>query len=406
MFWNGNNMKRILLLDTGREWGGGTNSMIELLKRLDRNRFQVTALFHHNYARGIDSDLRSELHRIGIALVHLPRVKQPMWARMAKEAARVLLFWSRPLRAAALFRIELLWRIRPTARHVAARLTGGGFDLLYMNNQPSSNLEGTLASALSGIPAIQHCRKKAVLNRYEVSHTNRITRKIICVSRGIADALVRGGVDAGKCVVVPNAIDGRQLLPDGVEVRTRLQLNPDTIVIGFIGSLLAQKGVQHLLRAASRMQDPAGPRIRILIVGDGPRRQSLEAEATALGLEHDATFAGFQQQPLDYLAAMDIFCLASASEGLPRVILEAMLLGKPVVATRVTGSEELVEDGVTGLLVPFADPDALAQALLRLVRDPALRNRFGQAGRERVLSAYSIDSYVAGVERVFDEVLA
>ena len=103
---------------------------------------------------------------------------------------------------------------------------------------------------------------------------------------------------------------------------------------------------------------------------------------------------------------MDIFCLASAREGLPRVILEAMLLGKPVVATDIPGCRELVRHGETGYLVPHGDVAALADALSRLLANPELRTKFGQRGREIVLAEHSIERYVHGVTQVFDEVLA
>ena len=116
-------------------------------------------------------------------------------------------------------------------------------------------------------------------------------------------------------------------------------------------------------------------------------------------------FVGFQAQVLDWTAALDICVLASASEGLPRVLLEAMLLGKPVLASRVSGSAELVVDGHTGLLFPYADRPALTAALATLIASPARRQAMGQAGRARVLAHYSLDAYVAGVQQVFDEVL-
>ncbi|HMM71761.1 MAG TPA: glycosyltransferase, partial [Rhodocyclaceae bacterium] len=142
--------RRMLLLDTGKEWGGGTNSMIELLKRLDRARFAVTACFYHDYPRG-SSTLAVELAAIGVPLMVMPVRSQPLWAKMAKELARGLLGWHRRWRAAAVFRIELCWRIRPRARALAEVLRQGGYTLLYMNNQPASNLEGYLAAMSTGV---------------------------------------------------------------------------------------------------------------------------------------------------------------------------------------------------------------------------------------------------------------
>lgn len=394
-------MKRILLLDTGREWGGGTNSLLELLRRIDRSRYEITPLFYENYARGKESSLKEALASAGYALHLLPRRRQPFWAKLGKELARGLLAWSPRRRAAAVFAIEQAWRIRPDARHIARTLQEGGYDALYLNNQPSSNLEGLLAAELAGVPAIQHCRIESDLNPTEIATANRATRCIICVSQGVADTLVAQGIDPALCHVVLNGVDGEQALPDRNAARQVHGYAEGDIVVGAVGSLVPRKGVMTLLAALQGL-----PAVHALIVGDGPQRTELEREAQRLGMAGRVRFTGFRQAPLSDMAAMDIFCLPSAREGLPRVILEAMLLAKPVVATDIPGSRELVRCEETGLLVPHGDAGALHAALARLSTDAALRARMGQRGREVVLAEYSIHSYVAGVERLFAEALA
>ncbi|MCX8086129.1 MAG: glycosyltransferase [Rhodocyclaceae bacterium] len=386
--------KRILLLDTGKEWGGGTNSMIELLKRLDRSRFAVTALFYYNYPKGDTSDLKRELAAIGIPLEIMTPPRQPVWAKLAKELTRGLLRPLPELRRRFLHRIERLWRINPLARRLAARLKEGRFDLLYLNNQPSSNLEGYLAARMAGLPVVQHCRIEAGLQPAEVDVVNEVAKRIICVSVGVKDSLVAQGVRPDLCRVVHNAIDGHQPLPEAASI---LGARPGTLVIGSVGSLIARKSNDQLLRAAAKLRERA-PDFHLLLVGDGPQRMALQELAKKLGLADRITFAGFQTAPLPWLAAMDVMVLASAKEGLPRVILEAMLMGKPVVASDIVGSRELVKHGETGFLYPYGDEAALADCLERLLNDAGLRSRFGEAGRQRVLRDFSIESYVAGVE--------
>jgi glycosyltransferase involved in cell wall biosynthesis len=391
-------VKRILLLDTGNEWGGGTNSMIELLKRIDRSRFAVTACFYHNYRHG-DSTLRDALGALGIPLLILPTGRQPRWAKLAKELARGMLFWHRPWRAAAVFRIELSWRIGPRARALADVLRRRDYDLLYMNNQPASNLEGYLAAEMAGVPAVQHCRIEPKLNAAERAVVNRVARKIICVSHGVAEILTQQGVRRELCQVVHNAIDIRQSLPSAQALPG---VGPGVPVIGTIGSLLKRKSVDQLLRAVARLPADLAP--HVLIVGEGPEDPSLRALAAELGITGRVTFAGFQQRPLPWLAAMDVFVLASSSEGLPRVILEAMLLEKPVVASAVNGSKEVVLHGTTGYLYPYADIDALAAHLTELLRHPDLARALGEAGRRRASADFSIDAYIAGVTAILKAV--
>lgn len=395
-------MKRILILDTGKEWGGGTNSMIELLKRIDRSRFAVTPLFFDNYARGSESDLRRSLAEIGLQLELLPRRKQPAWAKIAKELARGLLTWSPRLKSSAVFQIEKGWRINPDARRIANVLKAGGYDMLYLNNQPSSNLEGLLAAEMAGVPVVQHCRIEATLNATETEVLNRIVRRVICVSHGVAESLIAQGVDPSRCTVVLNGVDGKQALPIRETVRQGLELAGASVVVGTIGSLVPRKGILSLLEALQSIADQS---VRGLIVGDGPQRDVLQTAVEELGIADRTVFAGFQREPLPYLVAMDIFCLLSAREGLPRVILEAMLLGKPVIATDIPGSRELVRHGESGFLVAKGDKQALLMALKRLISDESLRTSMGQRGREIVLADYSIESYVQGVEQILDGAL-
>jgi glycosyltransferase involved in cell wall biosynthesis len=176
-------------------------------------------------------------------------------------------------------------------------------------------------------------------------------------------------------------------------------------VVGTVGSLMRRKHVDLLIRALARAARDVRGGVVGLIVGEGPERATLEEEARRLGLRGSCHFTGFRRDSLSCLDAMDVVALASEGEGLPRVLLEAMLLSKPVVATQVTGSEDLVVDGETGLLVPFGDEGKFADALGRLAADPGERSRMGESARTRVVSRYSIGRYVEGVERVLQEAL-
>ncbi len=388
--------RRILLLDTGNEWGGGTNSMIELLKHIDRTRFAVTACFYHNYRHG-DSTLREALAAIDIPLVILPTRHQPWWAKLAKELGRGFLFWHKSWRAAAVFRVEMFWRIRPRAGALAELLRKENYTLLYMNNQPASNLEGYLAAEQAGVPVVQHCRIEPKLNAIERDAVNRVARRVICVSQGVKDALLRQGVRPALCQVVHNGIDTRQPLP---EPQPLPGVVPGTPVIGTIGSLIKRKSVAHLLHAVARLPQDLTP--HLLIVGEGPEATALRQLVDELGLATRVTFTGFQKQPLPWLAAMDVFALASSSEGLPRVILAAMLLEKPVIASRIVGSSEVVVHGETGCLYDYGDIDSLAALLADVLRNSEKRHVFGIAGRRRASADFSIEVYVAGVTKILE----
>jgi glycosyltransferase involved in cell wall biosynthesis len=393
-----NTPKRILLLDTGNEWGGGTNSMIELLKRLDRSRFAVTCCFYKDYRKGRDGRLLSEeLAAIGIPLILLPIRRQPLWAKLAKEVARGIFSWSSRLKKRAVFAIERCWRIEPRAAALHKLLVEGAFDLLYMNNQPASNLEGYLAGQAAGLPVVQHCRIEPTLQANEAAIVNRAAARVICVSQGVADVLAAQHVAENRLRVVYNAIDSSAALPPPVD-----GVSPAGPVIGTVGQLTARKGVQHLLQAVATLQAEGRP-VTCLILGEGPQRGELEALAGQLGIAERLRFVGFQPVPLAWVQAMDVCVLCSSKEGLPRVVLEAMLAGKPVVGSDVTGTRELIVHEETGILYHYGDVPALTAALRRLLSDAPLRQAMGAAGRQRVIENFSIATYVAGVAQVLEE---
>lgn len=247
--------QRLLLLDNGREWGGGTNSLLALLARLDRARHAVDAVFYHDYAGGPLGQLSRSLAALQVPLAIQPQRRQPLWAKLGKELARGVLTPLPGWRAAAVEHIELAWRVRPNAQQLAARLRQGGYQALYMNNQPQSNLEGYLAAQLAGVPVIQHCRSNPALSPRAVAAANQAAR-IIAVSHGIADSLRAQGVDPARIRVVPNGIDPTQPLPDPAACRARLGVSADTVVIGTVCSLLPRKGVADLLTAVARCRAP------------------------------------------------------------------------------------------------------------------------------------------------------
>ncbi len=396
-----NSPKRILLLDTGNEWGGGTNSLFELLKRIDRSRFAVTCCFYKDYPKGKGGRLLSEeLAAIDIPLIVLPGRKQPLWAKLAKEIARGLLAWCSRLRKQAVLMIEMQWRIKPRVAALQALLIDGNYDLLYMNNQPSSNLEGYLAAEAAGVPVVQHCRIEPMLQANEAAVVNRTVTRIICVSQGVADVLAAQHVAENRLRVVHNAIDSKLALPAPASLPTTV----NGLVIGTVGQLTARKGILHLLQAVANLKAEGLP-VSCLILGEGPQRAELESATARLGLVDQVIFTGFQAVPLAWVQVMDICVLCSSKEGLPRVVLEAMLAGKPVVGSDVTGTRELVVHEQTGLLYAYGDVAALTVSLRRLLSDAGLRRSMGEAGQHRVTQHYSIDAYVNGAMQVLEEAL-
>jgi len=398
-------MKHIVVLDTGKEWGGGTNSLLELLKRIDKTKYRFSVLFYYNYKKGDDSDIKREIEKLSINFVLLSQKKQPIIAKLLKEMGRVMFFFSKKIKKYIIFFIDYQFRIKPNAENIAQILTNLKADLLYMNNQPSSNLEGIIASRITGIPALQHCRIETKLNPLEVNYCNLWLKKIICVSEGVKKTLINQGIESKKCFVVYNGIDPKikPRIPLN-EIRNLWRISEKDIVIGTVGSLIKRKRLKDFIEAVYIVINQTGFPLKCMVIGSGPEKEKLEELVMKKNLKDKVIFTGFQNYPVSYINAMDIFVLTSEQEGLPRVILEAMLMGKPVVASNVSGPSELVVDGETGFLVPAKNTQAFAKSILKLVENPTLRTQMGEKARKRVIENFSIEKYVKGVEGIlYDE---
>jgi glycosyltransferase involved in cell wall biosynthesis len=175
------------------------------------------------------------------------------------------------------------------------------------------------------------------------------------------------------------------------------------LVIGTVGRLDPVKNQSSLLAVLARLRTRY--RIRLTLVGDGPLRASLEAQAALLGVSDHVTFTGARSDTPDLMRSFDVFVLPSINEGISNTILEAMATGLPVVAGRVGGNPELIVDGVTGRLYDPADPSGLEQALLPYLTDSAHRRAHGAAGRARVVQNFSLDAMVQRYLDLYDEVL-
>jgi glycosyltransferase involved in cell wall biosynthesis len=235
-----------------------------------------------------------------------------------------------------------------------------------------------------------------------------LTDRAIAVSESTREFLVRRRhVPASRVRLIWNGAPLEEFAPVSPEkaaaVRRELGVPADALVIGSIGRLNEQKGHRYLIEAAARAL-AAAPRARVLVVGDGDLGGALKDQARALGIADRVVFAGHRDDVPAVLGAVDVFCISSTYEGTPLTLFEAMAAGKAIVSTAVDGCREVLEDGVTGLLVPPRDPDALAAALAQLLSDPSRRESLGRAARQ-ASARYDIQTCVDAMQALYDEVL-
>lgn len=214
--------------------------------------------------------------------------------------------------------------------------------------------------------------------------------RIVAVSHDVAAALRASGFPAGSVVTVHNGVDAGAIRAarDSADVRRSLGIGTDAFVVGTAGRLSPVKAQDRLLRAARAILRER-PDARFLVVGEGPLEPDLRRLAATLGIAKACVFPGARADVHDLVAAMDVFTLTSLHEGIPMALLEAMALGRPVVATAVGGVPEIVTHGDDGLLVKAADDQALACACLALARDPGRARAMGARARATVIERFS-----------------
>lgn len=292
-------------------------------------------------------------------------------------------------------------------------------DLVHTHSSKAGIL-GRAAARLAGVPMVVHTLHSLVFHEYQAAWQNRLYRtlKRACVPMtdvyiSVNDMTARGALEAGigrpaQHVTIFSGIELDRFLrirdllsPE--EAKRRLGLSPQRPVIGKIARLFPLKGHEQFLQAARHVKDRE-PEAQFLLVGDGPLRADIEAQAGRLGLSDSLHFSG--RVPPDAvpacLQAMDVVVHTSLREGIARVLPQAGAVGKPVVTFSLDGAPEVVHDGVSGYLVPPLDTAAIGDRVLALLRDPDARARMGAAGRDFAAAHFSVERMVSDINAVYE----
>jgi glycosyltransferase involved in cell wall biosynthesis len=277
-----------------------------------------------------------------------------------------------------------------------------------------ANLLGRLVGRLAGVPLILTSRRNVEIGGGLREALNALTGGLddgvlaVCEAARQAE-ITRGRRRPQEVTTVYNGVESPALSQAelaGVRftARRRLELDPGAFMVGSVGRLHPQKGYPILLEAFARFAAQA-PEARLLIVGQGEQAAHLQDLARRLGCQAQVTFCGLRHDLEQVYPALDVFVSASLWEGLPNVVLEAMAQRLPVIATRVGGTPEVVQDAVTGLLVEPGQPAPLVAALRRLHAAPHLRLQMGQAGWQRVGEHFSVQAMLDGTASLYRRLL-
>ncbi len=243
--------------------------------------------------------------------------------------------------------------------------------------------------------------------------TERWVDRFIILSEASRRTLIEGHkIPPEKIVKIHNGIEIEEYDPDIKQVRNKkselrreLGLKSDVPLIGAIGRLVWQKGFEYLLHAIPQVIQDI-PEAKFLIVGEGPLRSRLEELSERLRIEDNIIFTGFRSDIKDILATIELLAMPSLLEGLPLVLLEGMAMAKPIVATRIDGITEVMENGETGLLVPAKNPHELAEAMKEILKNKTKAGLLSQNARKIVEKKFSVKKMVEQTEQVYEKLLA
>jgi L-malate glycosyltransferase len=362
---------RVLLVGDTLSVGGTEGQFVEIACRLPRARWDVRAA-----CLRAEGPLRARLERAGV---------HP-WSCGAGS------LWT-PRAAAALARL---------ARHLRRERIG-----LVHTFDFYSNIMGVLAARAAGVPVVASQRNLGTRHRTPARRAIsrlvlRLAHRVVVNSPAVAAWLESERLaPAHKIDVIVNGVDVTRFRRRTTRDAAVLEQNGETerVVIGTVSNLRPEKGLLHLVTAAAFIRERYDTRVSIW--GEGPMRPELTAAVRDLGLDEVVVLRGRTEQPERALAELDVFVQPSFTEATSNVLLEAMAMGLPVVATEVGGTPAIIEHEVTGLLVPAGDSAAIAKAVIRLAETPELAHRLGSAARARVRSRFGMGRMVTELEDVY-----
>ena len=348
--------------------GGLENGLVNLINRIPEDRYRHVILCLKDH-----TDFRHRIRRRDVEVIDLNK----------REGHDFRMMWR-------------LWRLFRKLRP----------QIVHTRNLAA--LDAVVPAALAGVPLRihgEHGRDMQDLDGNNVRQ-RQLRRalfpwvhRIIALSRDLESYLRdKVGVKPGRIVQIYNGVDAHRFHPSPPKTG-------EVIVFGSVGRMQAVKDPLTLVRAFIRLLDMAPSlrtRARLLMVGDGPLLQEATSLLDKAGCADLAELTGAREDVPHLMREMDVFLLPSLAEGISNTILEAMATGLPVIATRVGGNGELVEQEVTGLLVPPADPEAMALAMLRYATEPTLRRVHGHASRSTVENRFSMDAMVNAYLLIYD----
>ncbi len=365
---------KVLFLYWHLDYGGAEVGLLTTLRHINRERFQCTVLCMEK-----KGPIGVEIEKLGIKVIYL------------NSAPR-------------LFNIILVWKVFCILRKLE-------IDILH-TSLFYANFFGRVASLTRKIP-ITITEERSMYYEKKIYHVwidrllARFTDKIIVCSMSVLNfTMKQEKIPFEKFYLIYNGVDEDRfsISSSKSELRRRYGFSADQFIIGTVGSIIPKKGHKFLIEAA-RNFCPQMPDCKVLIVGEGSSKKDLEDLVQKENLTDFFVFMGARKDIPELMKLMDVFVLSSLQEGFPRVLVEAMYMGLPVIASSVSGVPELVLDGETGFLVPPGNSKSICEKVLILNSDNDLRNKMGTKARERIQERFLSKHYLNKLEALYDDLI-
>lgn len=279
-------------------------------------------------------------------------------------------------------------------------------DIVHLHSRRGADYLGGIAARLEHYPVVLSRRVDNPEPRWLAPYKYRLYDKVIAISDYVRRSLIDSGISAQKIVVVPSAVDSEHYCPikDRALLQQEFGIETGMLVVGMVAHFIPRKGHRFLLEALPLVLERI-PRLKVLCFGRGDGAAQFARQVVRAGLSDYVTLAGFRDDLHRLLGGLDVLVHPATREGLGVSLLQAASCGVPIVASRIGGIPEVVQDGITGLLVPPEDPPALADALVRILGDPNRARRMAAEGRSWVIERFGVEQMVAGTLAVYRDLL-
>jgi len=372
------NIKILFVID-GLEFGGGERCFAQIISALPTERYEIFLASAGNPCL-YDEIQNTRVHLVPLDFSH--KYNPALFTRLARIIMAEGIDIVHGQGARAEFYARLASGLAKTSKYIS-----------------------TIAMPVEGYD-VGKFQKRAY--RFLDRFSERYVDRFIVVSDSLKERMIRQhAIPSEKIARIYNGIEIDFYNPDEQEnrrakIREELYLDDDVLLVGSIGRLVWQKGFEYFLQCIPNVIGISS-RIKFLLVGEGPLRRPLEDLSKGLGIEQFIIFTGQRKDIRDVLAALDILVIPSVLEGFPMITLEAMAMGKPIIATRIDGITEQIRDGKEGFLVASRSPAELTQAIVKVAGDSLLADRLGNSARQRVATEFSVQQMIGATIKVYEE---